>query len=352
MPRKTIYEARTERLEILGMNGRVDQALMPDLTPEQFHDLYSTMVRMRKFDEKALNLQRQGRIGTYASLRGQEAAQAGVAVHFRPEDWMVPSFREHGIMIRLGLPMRTIYGYWKGDERTNHYPEHIRCIPPAVPVGSQLLHAAGVGMGLKLRGEEAIAVGFVGDGATSEGDFHEALNFAGVFKARTLFFIQNNQWAISVPFKKQTAAESLAQRAHGYGLPGIQVDGNDVLAVYAASKEAFEHVQSGKGPYLVEALTFRMGDHTTADDQSKYRNKKLVQYWAKRDPIDRMRKFMLAEGLWSGDQETALHEEISEEIETEVKEMESMPAPEPVEMFDSMYDELPWNLREQRKMFE
>ena len=223
---------------------------------------------------------------------------------------------------------------------------------PGCSSGQSTLHATGVGMGLKLRKEKSIAVGFVGDGATSEGDFHEALNFAGVFKARTLFFIQNNQWAISVPFKKQTAAESLAQRAHGYGLPGIQVDGNDVLAVYVASQEAFAHVRSGKGPYLLEALTFRMGDHTTADDQTKYRNKKLVQYWAKRDPVARMKKFMLSEGLWSDDQEKELSDMIAEEIEAQIKIMETLPAPNPVEMFDSMYDDLPWNLREQRKMFE
>ncbi|MBN1551377.1 pyruvate dehydrogenase (acetyl-transferring) E1 component subunit alpha, partial [bacterium] len=299
MPVHTIHESRTFRLEILDKAGKADQDLLPELSDAEFIKLYESMILMRKFDEKALNLQRQGRIGTYGSLRGQEAAQAGLALVLDEQDWVVPSFREHGVMMSIGIPPHLIYAYWKGDERGNRIPDGIRCLPPAVPVGSQLIHATGLGLALRLKQEHAIAVGFAGDGATSEGDFHEALNSAGVFRSQTIFFIQNNGWAISVPFNRQTAAASIAQKAHAYGIPGIQVDGNDVLAVYAASKQAKDHVLAGKGPYLIEALTYRMGDHTTADDQSRYRSKDEVKYWEERDPILRMREFLIAKKIWS-----------------------------------------------------
>ncbi|MEW5765701.1 MAG: pyruvate dehydrogenase (acetyl-transferring) E1 component subunit alpha [Acidobacteriota bacterium] len=349
MPKRTIYEAVTERLEILDKDGKADKALVPRLSDEQFRDLYRNMVWMRRFDEKALNLQRQGRLGTYGSLRGQEAAQAGLALAMEEVDWMVPSFREHGIMMLRGIPGHLIYAFWKGDERGSRFPEGTRCLPPAIPVGSQLLHAVGVGLALKLRGEDAVAVGFAGDGASSEGDFHEALNFAGVFRPKTVFYIQNNQWAISVPFRQQTAAGSIAQRAHGYGIPGIQVDGNDVLACYAAAKEALDRARSGGGATLIEAHTYRMENHTTADDAKKYRPPEELEYWAQRDPLARMRAFLESRKLWSEAEEEAFLEEASARVERDVEALEAMPEPHPSEIFDSMYSELPWNLVEQRE---
>jgi pyruvate dehydrogenase E1 component alpha subunit len=348
MPRKIIHQAVTERLEILDRDGRVDKALLPDLSKDQLLTLYRTMVLMRKLDEKALNLQRQGRMGTYASLRGQEACQAGTALALEPQDWLVPSFREHGIMALRGIPAHLLFAFWKGDERGDLFPGGVNCLPPSIPVGSQLLHAAGVGMALKLRHQAAVAVGFAGDGASSEGDFHEALNFAGVFQPQTVFLIQNNQWAISVPFKRQTAADSIAQKAHAYGIPGIQVDGNDVLAVYAAAKEAADRARSGGGPTLIEALTYRMENHTTADDAFRYRPAEELQYWKERDPIDRMRKFLVSRRLWNDQKEAALTEEAAAAIEAEVERLEAMPAPSPLEMFESMYSQMPWNLQEQR----
>ncbi len=348
MPRKIIHQAVTERLEILDRDGRVDKALLPDLSNDQLLTLYRMMIQMRKLDEKALNLQRQGRMGTYASLRGQEACQAGMALALEPQDWLVPSFREHGIMMLRGIPAHLVYAFWKGDERGDLFPEGVNCLPPSIPVGSQLIHAAGVGMALKLRQAAAVAVGFAGDGASSEGDFHEALNFAGVFQAQTVFLIQNNQWAISVPFKRQTAAESIAQKAHAYGIQGIQVDGNDVLAVYAAAKEAADRARSGGGPTLIEALTYRMENHTTADDAIRYRPAEELQFWRERDPIDRMRKFLVSRKLWNDKKEAALAEEAAAAIEAEVERLEAMPAPSPVEMFETMYAQMPWNLQEQR----
>jgi pyruvate dehydrogenase E1 component alpha subunit len=348
MPKKAIHEATTWRLEILDKDGKADKALLPDLAGEQMVALYTDMVKIRKYDEKALNLQRQGRIGTYGSIRGQEAAQAGLAHAIEADDWLIPSFREHGLMILRGIPAHYIYAFWKGDERGSIIPDHVNCLPTSIPVGSQLLHATGVGLALKLKGQRSAAIGFAGDGATSEGDFHEALNFAGVFKTPTVFFIQNNQWAISVPFRQQTAADSIAQRADSYGIPGIQVDGNDVLAVYAASREALERARSGDGPTLIEALTYRMESHTTADDASRYRPDSELEYWRDRDPIDRMNKYLLSKKLWSAAQEEALQREAAALVEDEVAKLEAMPAPKPSDIFDHMYKEMPWNLREQR----
>ena len=352
MPRNIIHKAVTERLEILDKDGQIDAKLMPKLTPKTMIEMYRLMNLMRTFDDKALNLQRQGRIGTYGSLRGQEAAQAGLALLIDSKDWIIPSFREHGIMMAMGVPLHLIYSYWKGDERGNRLPEGIRCFPPAVPVGSQLVHAAGVGLALKLQNDPAVAMGFVGDGGSSEGDFHEALNMAGVFKSRTLFYVQNNQWAISIPFKKQTAAASIAQRAHNYGFPGIQVDGNDVFAVYSAAMVALKHIRAGKGPYLIEALTYRMGDHTTADDQTKYRTAEDVAYWQERDPIDRLKTYLVKQKLWDDSKEAAMSEQLTQQIEKEVKVLESMPAPNPLDIFDYMYETLPPHLLEQRQAFE
>jgi pyruvate dehydrogenase E1 component alpha subunit len=349
MPRTTIYEAATERLEILDPEGRADERLLPPaLSEEDWIGLYRNMVLIRHFDEKALNLQRQGRMGTWGSLRGQEAAQAGLAMALEAEDWVVPSFREHGLLLLRGVPGHLVYAFWKGDERGGALPEETRCLPPAIPVGSQLLHAVGAGLALRLRGERGVAVGLAGDGASSEGDFHEAMNFAGVFRPKTVFYIQNNQWAISVPFSRQTAARSIAQKAHAYGIPGIQVDGNDVFACYAAAREALDRARAGEGATLVEALTYRMGNHTTADDAQKYRPAEELAYWAARDPLLRMRRFLESRGLWDGEREAAWAAEVQERVEGEVRALEAMDPPAPSSIFDFLYESLPWNLAEQK----
>jgi pyruvate dehydrogenase E1 component alpha subunit len=347
MPRTTIYEAQTDRLEILGPDGSVDQSLMPELDGQEIRTLYRGMALMRAVDEKALKLQRQGRMGTWAPLKGQEAAQAGTALALTPEDWIVPAFRETGVLIMRGVPIHHIMTYWAGDSRGAVHPDFPKILPPAIPVGSQLLHGVGIGMALELRDETQAAVAFAGDGASSEGDFHEALNFAAVFKVRTVFVIQNNQWAISVPFSRQTAVPSIAQKAHAYGLPGIQVDGNDVFAVYVAVKEALERARAGKGPSLIEAFTYRMGDHTTADDASRYRRKEEVEAWEAKSPITRLRRFMEGKGLWDEEHEENLRTEIETRIEDEVRIMEGRTPLDPVSMFPHMYADLPWNLREQ-----
>jgi pyruvate dehydrogenase E1 component alpha subunit len=347
MPRTRVYEAVTERLEILDTEGRVDSDLMPGLDPGEIRGLYRDMVLMRTFDGKAINLQRQGRMGTWPPIKGQEAVQAGVALAMAENDWLIPAFREHGIMVLRGVPLHLVYAYWAGDERGSCYPEGVRCFPVAVPVGSQWQHGAGVGLSLKLRHEDAVAVTFGGDGSTSEGDFHEAVNCAGVFDAKTVFVIQNNQWAISVPLHKQTAAETLAQKAHAYGVPGIQVDGNDVFAVYVAAHEAIERARSGGGPSLIEAVTYRLGDHTTADDATRYRADDELKMWEGRDPILRLRSYLEQQGLWDDDQEAVLLEEAQAWVEAQVTMLENMPKQEPEAIFKFMYHEMPPHLVEQ-----
>jgi pyruvate dehydrogenase E1 component alpha subunit len=350
MPRTKVYEAVTERLEILDTEGRVDSALMPEIDPSRIRDLYRDMVLMRTFDGKALKLQRQGRMGTWPPIKGQEAVQVGVAFAMGENDWLIPAFREHGIMVLRGVPLHLVYAYWAGDERGSCYPEEVRCFPVAVPVGSQWQHGTGVGLSLKLRGEDAVAVTFGGDGSTSEGDFHEAVNCAGVFGAKTVFVIQNNQWAISVPLHRQTAAETLAQKAHAYGIPGIQVDGNDVFAVYAAATEAIERTRRGEGPSLIEAVTYRLGDHTTADDASRYRADEELKMWEGRDPIRRLRRYLVEQGLWDDDQETVLLEEATSWVDAQVQELEQMEPQAPEEIFTSMYAALPPHVVEQMQL--
>ncbi len=223
----------------------------------------------------------------------------------------------------------------------------MRVFPVAVPVGSQWQHGTGVGLSLKLRGEKAVAVTLGGDGSTSEGDFHEAMNCAGVFQTNSVFVIQNNQWAISIPLHQQTAAETLAQKAHAYGIPGIQVDGNDVFAVYAVTREAIEKARNGGGPTLIEAVTYRLGDHTTADDATRYRKDEEVTEWEGRDPILRLRRFLEARGLWDEEKEAAYQATAQEWVDEQVSALEAMPPQDPSDIFSSMYADLPPHLAEQ-----
>jgi len=347
MPRTRVYEAVTERLEILDVDGSVDDSLMPELDGDRVVAIYRDMVRMRGFDDKALKLQRQGRMGTWPPIRGQEAVQAGIGHAMTEADWLIPAFREHGVMLLKGIPGHLIYAYWAGDERGSCYPEGVRCFPVAVPVGSQWQHGTGVGLSLKLRAEAAAAVAFGGDGSTSEGDFHEALNCAGVFRVPTVFVIQNNQWAISVPIHQQTASATLAQKAHAYGIPGIQVDGNDVFAVYVAAVEALDRARRGDGPTLIEAVTYRLGDHTTADDASRYRSDDEVAAWEVRDPIVRLRRHLEARGLWDAGRESELDEEVRAWVDEQVQALEAMPPQSPEDLFTHMYGEIPPHVREQ-----
>lgn len=340
-----------EMLRVLHPDGRCEEKLKPDLSDETVQTLYREMVFIRQADHRALALQRQGRLGTYAPCQGQEAAQVGSAYALGEHDWIFPSFREMGACYMRGISLRDIFVYWMGDERGQNVPENVHVFPVSIPVGSHTLHAVGVGWAAKLQGEEICTMAYFGDGGTSEGDFHEALNFAGILQTPTIFFCQNNQYAISVPRKIQTAAKTLAQKAIAYGFGGIQVDGNDLFAVYAATREAREKVISGMGPTLIEAVTYRFGPHTTADDPTKYRNDEEVEEWKPLDPLLRLQRYLHGKGLWSNDWEAQIKEEAEKTIDKMVKEAEGIPEPEPEEFFQYVFAEMTPNLREQADDF-
>ena len=332
-------------LQILDEQGRVGK--LPRLSAVDIKKVYRFMVLSRVFDEKMLSLQRQGRIGTFASIRGQEASNVGIGYAMSKEDWLFPSFRETGTSLVLGLPMENILLYYGGDERGMKIPEKVNHFPITVPVSTQALHAVGFAWAQKLQKKKAVAVTVFGDGSTSEGDFHEAMNFAGVFKIPTVFVCQNNQWAISVPRERQSASETLAQKAIAYGFQGVQVDGNDVFAVYHAVKDAVEKARKGGGPTLVECFTYRMSDHTTADDWKKYRSQDEVDEWRKKDPIDRLRKYMESKKLWKKSDEKKLLKEAEKLVETAVKKFESIKPPDIEDIFRYTYAEMTPELKEQ-----
>src|SRR5690554_539519 len=255
-----------EMLRIMDEEGKIiEPGLMPELDNERVLELYKVMLLTRAADDKALQLQRQGRMLTYAPNTGQEAAQVASVAPLRKTDWLAPAFRELGAWLLKGVSLENIYLYWYGNEWGSHFPEDVRMLPISVPIGSQLNHAVGIAMASKYKGEDDVTVGYIGDGGTSIGDFSEALNFAGVFDAPVIFFVQNNQYAISVKRQIQTKAATLAQKAIAAGIPGIQVDGNDLFAVYAAVDEAAKRARAGQGPTLIEAYTYRLGAHTTSD---------------------------------------------------------------------------------------
>jgi len=347
MPRTTVRDFAVERLQILDESGNCDLSLLPPLIDQQIQTLYEWMVLARTFDEKAYKLQREGRLGTYASILGQEAAQIGSAFALRPTDWMFPSFREPGASFVRGLPPKMVLQYWSGDERGSVIPQGQNDFPITIPVSTQIPIGAGVAWGAKLRGDKIAVLVYLGDGATSKGDFHEGFNFAGVFSLPVVFFCQNNHWAISVPLKRQTRTETLAQKAIAYGFPGIQVDGNDVFGVYRATADALERARDGGGATFIEAVTYRIGDHTTADDAARYRSKEEVEQWRTRDPIDRLIKYMISKGLWDEAYGQRSVANARDQVERAVKELEATAPSQPQDMFRFTFRDMTKELHEQ-----
>jgi len=314
--------------------------------------LYRAMVLSRTFDLKAVSLQRTGRLGTYAVSLGQEAVSVGVGSAMRTEDVLLPSYRDNGALLWRGVKLEEILLYWGGDERGSYWSGPAHDFPFCVPVGSHAPHAAGVAYAFKLRRQPRVAVCLFGDGATSKGDVWEAMNFAGVQKLPVLFVVNNNRWAISVPLSVQTASETLAQKAIAAGFPGEQVDGNDVIAVRAAMDEALAAARAGEGPRLIEAVTYRLGDHTTADDAARYRPPEEVQARWKEEPIVRLRAYLTAEKAWTKDQEEALAAECQARIDEAIaRYLATAPRP-PQTMFDHLYAELPKAYAGQRREVE
>ena len=310
--------------------------------------LYRGMVLTRAFDLKAVSLQRTGRLGTYAVSLGQEAVSVGVASAMRAEDVLLPSYRDNGTLLWRGTKMEEILLFWGGDERGNLSSGPAHDFPYCIPVGSQAPQAAGVAYAFKLRKEPRVAVCLFGDGATSKGDVWEAMNFAGVHKLPLLFVANNNQWAISVPLKLQTASQTLAQKAIAAGFIGEQVDGNDVIAVRAAAEEAIAQARAGAGPRLIEALTYRLSDHTTADDAARYRPPEEVQARWKEEPIARLRAYLVSQKAWGKAQEEELATECQKEIEAAIERYLASSPRAPETMFDHLYAELPRSYASQR----
>ncbi len=352
MPRKPIkVKPKLEYLSILDGNGKLDTALDPKLDPDRSIHLYRLMLTARRLDERCINMQRQGRIGTYGPCRGQEAAHCASVIALEKEDWMIPAFREPGAFYHRGWPLETVLLFWGGYEEGCRPPEGVRDLPIAVPIASQIPHAMGLAWAMKLRDDNHSVLCYCGDGGTSEGDFHESMNFAGIYNLPLVMFIQNNHWAISIPRDAQTASETIAQKAIAYGFDGIQVDGNDPLAVYAATKEAVDKAKSGGGPTLIEAVTYRLGVHTTADDPTKYRSDEEVQKWEKLDPIPRYQTYLVKRGVLNEKLIAEIEKDVLKEVADAVDRYEAMRDVDPLDCFDYTYATLPRELVSQRDEF-
>jgi pyruvate dehydrogenase E1 component alpha subunit len=357
MPRKTVYTANIDYLQILDEEGRLDEKLSkwpdgrPILADEEVLELYQFMVKCRQLDEIAFKLQRSGRMGTYPQNKGQEAAAIGSAYAAqRGNDFLVPCYRENAALFMHGLPMHYVLLHWMGDERGNQIPKGVCQTPLCIPIGTQMLHATGIAWAYKLRKEPKVAITYFGDGATSEGDFHEAMNFASVFQVPCIFFCQNNHWAISVPRESQMASETVAQKALAYGMPTIQVDGNDLYAVYRASKEATDRARAGGGPSFIEAVTYRLADHTTADDARRYRDAKELEAWQGKDPVIRLRKYLESKNLWDNQKQIAIDEQARVLVAEVVKAAETIEKPTTDDIFDYTFAmPLPAELEKQKK---
>ena len=335
-------------LQILDPAGSLAPGAEAGLTDDQLREGFRLMLLSRMFDERAFTLQRQGRLGTFSPTRGQEATSTGVSLALRPEtDWLVPQYREFPALIRHGWALRDVVLYYRGHP--HGWPMPDRLLNVQIALAAQLPHATGLAWGLAHQGSDAVVVAFCGDGGSSEGDFHEALNFAGVLNAPVVFVLQNNQWAISTPVSLQTAASSLADRAAGYGIAGRCVDGNDLLAVYATAREAVERARSGGGPTLIEARTFRLGPHNTIDEPSRYVAPERLEEAEREEPLIRVRAFMRERGLLSEEDERAQLEEIGHTIDTAVAEADAYPPPDPAEVFEHVYATNPARLTAQRE---
>lgn len=339
--------------QVLDETGKVvNPDLMPDLSDEQLVELMKRLVWGRTYDKRVTLLNRQGQLGNYAPSGGQEASQLASQFALEKGDYLLPTYRDLPPLIQHGMPLEQAFYWYKGNMAGNQFPDDFAAMPAQVIIGAQYIQAAGVALGFKKRGRKNVVMTYIGDGGTSQGDFYEGINFAGVFNAPAIFIVQNNQFGISTPRSKQTKARTLAQKAVAAGIPGIQVDGMDPLAVYAAVREAREYALAGNGPVLIETMTFRYGPHTMSDDPKKYRDPKLVEEWEKRDCLIRMRNYLFSKGLWSDE----LENEVEETTKAQIKEaLDIVFSAEPQKISDflkNMYEEAPQNIQEQIKIYE
>ena len=333
-------EAQFKMVQVLDEKGNVvNEDLVPDLTDEQLVELMERMVWTRVLDQRSVSLNRQGRLGFYAPTAGQEASQLASQYALEKEDWILPGYRDVPQIIWHGLPLTEAFLFSRGHYKGNQFPEGVNAFSPQIIIGAQYIQTAGVALGLKKRGKKAVAITYTGDGGSSQGDFYEGINFASAYKVPAIFVIQNNNYAISTPRSKQTAALTLAQKAIAVGIPGIQVDGMDPLAVYQATKEARDRAVNGEGPTLIETMTYRYGPHTMAgDDPTRYRTSDEDSDWEKKDPLVRFRAFLEAKGLWNEEKENEVIERAKDEIKTAIKAADKVEKQTVTDLMEIMYD--------------
>jgi pyruvate dehydrogenase E1 component alpha subunit len=343
-----------QMLQILNEEGQVvNEAAMPNLSDEQLQELMRRMVYTRILDQRSISLNRQGRLGFYAPTAGQEASQLASQFALEKEDFVLPGYRDVPQIIWHGLPLYQAFLWSRGHFEGGQIPDGVNVYVPQIIIGAQYVQAAGVALGLKKRGQKAVAITYTGDGGTSQGDFYEGMNFAGAYKAPAIFVVQNNQFAISTPRDKQTASETLAQKAVAAGIPGVLVDGMDPLAVYAATREARERAVNGEGPTLIETMTYRYGPHTMAgDDPTRYRTADLDNEWEKKDPLVRFRKFLEAKGLWSEEKENEVIEQAKEEIKEAIAKADKAPKQKVTDLINFMFEDMPQYLEEQNEIYK
>jgi 2-oxoisovalerate dehydrogenase E1 component alpha subunit len=344
-------------LQILQEDGTIRTLPEPTLPSEKLLKMYKMMVLVRLLDEKGMKLQRQGRISFNIPSMGQEATQIGAVAALKDDaDWVVPAYREPGIALYRGMPLRDLIHHWfltKGDpQKGRRLPglfgsKKLKFVNASAPIGTQIIHAAGIGYASKYLNDESVTIVFFGDGATSSNDFHSGLNFGGVLKTPTIFFCQNNQWAISVPLSQQTAAKTIADKAIAYGIPGIRIDGNDIFAVHQAVTEAAMRARNSDGPTLIEAVTYRLGPHTSSDDPTRYRPREELKKWEKQEPISRFEKYLLRKGIVSTESVKSIRDSYDVEINNLIKEADSTDPPEFKTLFSDVYATIPWHLEEQ-----
>ncbi len=342
-------DKQVKPIGLLDERGKLKDGAKPGLGDDKILEALRLMMLARAFDAKCFSLQRQGKLGTFAPIVGQEATITGSALALDPaRDWVVPQYRELPATLRQGVPLDLVALQRQGHPAGARLPDGVNVVQTQVSLAAQIPHAVGLAWGLKLRGKDGVVVVYFGDGASSEGDFHESCNMAGVVKAPVIFLLQNNAWAISTPRDIQSAAQDLASRAPGYGFPGVSVDGNDLVAMYEVTAQAVARARAGEGPTLIEAHTYRMGAHTTADDPTRYVDSAVVERWAKRDPIDRVQKYLAAKGKWSEETAASWQEEIAEEVEAAFEKAAGVPPPSAADLYRDVYAELTPTLARQR----
>ncbi len=336
-------------LQVLNTEGQVvDQELMPDLSDDQLVDLFKQMVWSRIINDRTTKLNRQGRLGFFAPTSGEEASQMGSNYAMKADDFLLAGYRDVPELVKHGLPLWQAFLWSKGHVAGNVYPQELQAVPPQIIIGAQYVQTAGVALGIKKNDQPNVAYTYTGDGGTSQGDFYEGMNFAGAYHAPALFIVQNNLYAISVPRKKQTAAKTLAQKAMAAGIPGVQVDGMDALAVYETARQAREWIVAGNGPVMIETLTYRYGPHTlSGDDPHRYRTKEEEEQWHAKDPLVRMRKFLEAKGLWNDQLEKEYTDQVNQEVDEAMKQVESQPEQRVSEFLKNEYVETPPAIQKQ-----